>query len=66
VTTTTLRLVASDDAAPRTITGKEVMDAIGVLLAEHLPSVPFDDVFRPALDALALAGGVNPRTGGRF
>ena len=43
VTAGRLKLVERDEDAPKPLTGAEVYNQVAELIAEHLPSIPFDD-----------------------
>ena len=39
----TLKLIERDENAPKPLTGDEVYEQVAEFIAEHLPSIPFDD-----------------------
>lgn len=49
-----LRLIEQDDTLPAPLTGEQVLQLCSELIAEHLPTIPFDDPYRGALAALGL------------
>ena len=53
VTAGRLKLIERDEDAPKPLTGAEVFKLVGELIAEHLPSIPFDDPHYLALRVLS-------------
>lgn len=53
--TSSLKLIEPDENAPRPLTGAEVYKQVAELIAEHLPSIPFDD---PHYVTLRILGSI--------
>jgi hypothetical protein len=51
-----LKLIEREENAPQPLTGNEVLWLISDLIAEHLPSIPFDDPYCGTLRTLHELG----------
>lgn len=58
---TTLRLIEQDDNAPKPLTGEQILALVADVIAEHIPSLAFDDPYYGTLSVLGRRGHRRPR-----